>query len=329
MARTRIRIGVSSCLLGKEVRYDGQHKRDEWLTEVLAPFVEWVSVCPELELGLGVPREPIRLVARPGEAGAAPRLVAERSGADHTEAMQAYAERRVAELARADLDGYVTKKGSPSCGMERVKVHAPARAPGARSSGPPRRDGVGAYARVLMDRLPLLPVEEEGRLRDPALRESFVERIFAHARWKAALAGGMTRGKLVAFHTAHKLALLAHSPAAYRRLGALVGKLGKGSIAGPVAEYGAGFMEALRVPATRGRHLNVLQHMAGYFRAALAPEDRKELEAIVADYGKGLVPLVVPLTLLRHHVRRQEVEYLAGQTYLDPDPKELCLRNHV
>lgn len=305
-------------MLGQKVRYDGQHKRDDFLTEVLDPFTEWVPVCPELELGLGVPRPPIRLVGRVDS----PRLVAEKGGADHTEAMEVFAEKRVAELARADLDGYVLKKSSPSCGMERVRVY-PAK------GGPPRREGVGAFARVLLERLPLLPVEEEGRLHDPALRESFVERVFAYSRWKAALAQGVTRGRLVAFHTAHKLALLAHSPAAYRRLGALVGRLSKGSIAAPVAEYGAGFMEALRVPATRGRHLNVLQHMLGYFRETLPPEDRKELEGIVADYGKGLVPLIVPLTLLRHHVRRQGVEYLAGQTYLDPDPKELCLRNHV
>jgi uncharacterized protein YbgA (DUF1722 family)/uncharacterized protein YbbK (DUF523 family) len=320
MARTRIRIGVSSCLLGRKVRHDGQHRRDDFLTEILDPFAEWVPVCPELELGLGVPREPIRLVG----GSEAPRLVAERSGADHTEAMRRWAEARVAELARADLDGYVTKKDSPSCGMERVRVHAP---PGTKA-GPPRRDGVGAFARVLLARLPLLPVEEEGRLHDPALRESFVERVFAHARWKQALPG-LTRGGLVAFHTAHKLTLLAHSPAAYRRLGALVGSQQKGSIAPVAAEYGKGLMEALRVPATRGRHTNVLQHMLGYFREVLAADDRKELEQVVADYGRGLVPLVVPLTLVRHHVRRNGVGYLAGQVYLDPDPKELCLRNHV
>jgi uncharacterized protein YbgA (DUF1722 family)/uncharacterized protein YbbK (DUF523 family) len=317
MARARLRIGVSSCLLGRKVRYDGQHKRDEFLTEVLDPFVEWVPVCPELELGLGVPREPIRLVGR----AAAPRLVAERSGADHTAAMHAFADRRVAELAAEDLDGYVTKKDSPSCGMERVRVHDP-------GGGPPRRDGVGAFARVLLDRLPLLPLEEEGRLHDPALRESFVERVFAYARWKAARPR-MTRGRLVAFHTAHKLTLLAHSPAAYRRLGALVGGLGKGPLGAAVDAYGRAFMEALRVPATRGRHANVLQHMLGYFRKTLAPDDRKELEHVVADYGRGLVPLIVPLTLVRHHVRRCGVEYLDGQVYLDPDPKELRLRNHV
>jgi uncharacterized protein YbgA (DUF1722 family)/uncharacterized protein YbbK (DUF523 family) len=316
--RPRLRLGVSSCLLGSKVRYDGGHKRDDFLTETLAPFVEWVPVCPELELGLGVPREPIRLVGRTQ----APRLLAERSGADHTDPMRAYAEKRVARLMEEDLSGYVTKKDSPSCGLERVRVH-PAR------GGPPRRDGVGAFTCVLQQRLPLLPVEEEGRLHDPALRESFVERIFAYARWKAALVDGMTRGRLVEFHTAHKLTLLAHSPAAYRRLGTLVGGLGRRAIASAAAEYGEAFMAALRVPATRGRHTNVLQHASGYFRELVGVEDRKELEGVVADYGRGLVPLIVPLTLLRHHLRRHPVPYLAGQVYLDPEPKELRLRNHV
>jgi uncharacterized protein YbgA (DUF1722 family)/uncharacterized protein YbbK (DUF523 family) len=320
--RAKLRLGVSACLLGRKVRYDGQHKRDPFLVDVLGEFVEWVPVCPEQELGLGVPREPIRLVGDP----AAPRLVGERSGKDHTDPMRRLAEARVRELARLDLDGYVTKKDSPSCGMERVRVH------GGRG-GPPRREGVGAFARVLLARLPLLPVEEEGRLADPALRESFLERLFAHARWKAAVGRGPRRGDLVAFHTAHKLALMAHSPAAYRTLGAAVGGLAKGPIARAVDAYGRGFMEALRIPATRGRHANVLQHMLGYFRDVLPPADRTELADCVADYARGLVPLVVPLTLFRHHVRRHGerpgVGWLAGQTYLDPDPKELMLRNHA
>lgn len=316
--RAKLRVGVSACLLGREVRYDGQHKRNDFVVDVLGPFVEFVPVCPELEVGMGVPREPVRLVG----PSASPRMIAERSGKDHTEAMLRFSEARVKELEGLDLCGYVTKKDSPSCGMERVRVHAP-------KGGPPRRDGVGIFARALLDRLPLLPVEEEGRLHDPSLRESFVERIFAYARWKEAVSEGMKRGDLVRFHTAHKLAILAHSPAAYRRLGALVGAMGKGSIAKTLAAYGEGLMSALRVPATRGRHANVLQHMLGYFRDVLDGDDRKELSGAVEDYAKGLLPLVVPLTLVRHHVRRHEVEYLAGQTYLDPDPKELMLRNHV
>jgi uncharacterized protein YbgA (DUF1722 family)/uncharacterized protein YbbK (DUF523 family) len=318
----KLRLGVSACLVGRKVRYDGQHKRDPFLVDVLGPFVEWVPVCPELEVGMGVPREPIRLVG----ASATPRLLGERSGKDHTEAMLRFAEARVRELEALDLDGYVTKKDSPSCGLERVRVHGP-------RGGPPRRDGVGMFVRALAARLPLLPLEEEGRLQDPALRESFVERLFAHARWRAAVARGMRRGDLVQFHAAHKLALMAHSPAAYRALGALVGGLGRGSPARAVEAYGRGFMGALRVPATRGRHANVLHHVLGYFRELLPAADRIELAEAVADYAKGLVPLVVPLTLVRHHVRHHAadrgVEWLAAQTYLDPDPKELMLRNRA
>jgi uncharacterized protein YbgA (DUF1722 family)/uncharacterized protein YbbK (DUF523 family) len=318
MTAKKPRLGISSCLLGRKVRYDGQHKRDDFLVDVLGPFVEWVPVCPELEVGMGVPREPVRLVG----PGPSPRMRAERSGKDWTEAMAAHSARRVEELSRLDLSGYVTKKDSPSCGMERVRLWP-------EKGGPPRREGVGAFTRVLLERMPLLPVEEEGRLNDPHLRESFIERIFAYSRWKGALAAGMTRGALVRFHTVHKLALLAHSPDGYRRLGRIVAGLGKGRIDGAVERYGSAFMAALKVPARRGRHANVLQHMLGYFREVLEIADRRELESSVKDYQRGLVPLVAPLTLFRHHVRRHGIAWLADQVYLDPDPKELMLRNHV
>jgi uncharacterized protein YbgA (DUF1722 family)/uncharacterized protein YbbK (DUF523 family) len=318
-ARKKLRLGISSCLLGKNVRYDGGHKRDDFLVGVLGEYVEWVPVCPELEVGMGVPRESIRLVG----LSASPRLLAERSGTDWTEPMRRFAEERVAKLAELDLVGYVTKKDSPSCGLARVRVWT------GKKATPPRRDGVGAFARVLRERMPLLPVEEEGRLHDAPLRESFVERIFGYQRFRDAVTAGMRRGDLVAFHTRHKLALLAHSPAGYQRLGRLVASLGKGSLDPVVAEYGALFLQALAVPATRGRHVNVLQHLLGYFKEILPPPERKELEGLVADYQRGHVPLVVPQTLIRHHVRKHGVAYLEGQTYLDPDPKELMLRNHV
>lgn len=317
-AATKPRLGISSCLLGRKVRYDGQHKRDPFLVETLGPLVEWVPVCPELELGLGVPREPIRLVGRAD----APRLMAERSGLDHTQAMRTYAERRVEELAALELRGWITKKDSPSCGLERVRVHT-------EKGGPPRRDGVGAFVRVLRERLPLLPIEEEGRLHDPALRESFVERVFTFDRWRAALAEGMTRGGLVAFHTTQKLLVMAHSPSHYRRLGALVGSMPPGPVARTAEAYGALLMEALAVPATRGRHVNALEHAAGYFRGVLDEPDRKELEETVRAYGRGWVPLVVPITLLRHHLRRSPIEWLGQQSYLAPGHAELALRNHV
>ena len=313
----RPRLGISACLLGQSVRYDGGHKRDPFCVELLGPHVDWVAVCPEVEVGMPVPREAIRLVG----LGARPRLVAERSQTDWTEAMEGWARAKVEQLAALDLSGFVVKKGSPSCGLERVRVH------GLRG-GAPRRDGTGAFTRVLVERLPLLPVEEEGRLHDPLLRESFVERIFAYARWKALLAGGLDRGALVAFHTAHKLALLAHHPDAYRKLGRVVGGAKGRPVAALAEAYGTLFMAALARPATRGRHVNVLQHMVGYFKA-LPGEERRELEEVVADFGRGHVPLVVPLTLLRSQVRRHGVDYLAGQTYLDPDPKELMLRNHA
>jgi uncharacterized protein YbgA (DUF1722 family)/uncharacterized protein YbbK (DUF523 family) len=316
-AGARPRLGISACLLGHEVRYDGGHKRDAFLSVTLGQFVEWVPVCPEVEAGLGIPREAIRLE---GDS-AAPRLVGTRTRTDHTAAMTRYARARTEQIARLDLAGYVLKKDSPSCGMERVRVHPPA--------GMPARRGTGVFARALMDRLPLLPLEEEGRLHDPALRENFVERVFAYERWKRFLAGRPTRGGLVAFHTAHKLLLLAHDQAAYRRLGRLVAGAKGRPLRDVLRDYGDGMMRALRRAATPARHVNVLEHMLGYVSDDLTPAERREMVEVIADYRRGLVPLVVPLTLLKHHVRRLGVEYLAGQVYLDPHPKELMLRNHV
>ena len=313
----RLRVGISACLLGQEVRYDGGHKRDPFLVDTLGQFVEWVPVCPEVELGLGIPRESVRLEGAPD----APRLVAMKTRVDHTTAMARFARARVDALAEQELVGYVLKKDSPSCGMERVRVYG--------DGGPPARTGTGAFARVLMTRLPLLPVEEEGRLHDPRLRENFVERLFAYARWRAFVSGKPTRGGLVAFHTAHKLALLAHDPAAYRRLGALVARAKGRPLRDVLADYGAGFMTALRTLATPARHANVLEHMLGYCSDALDASARREVVDVIADHRRGLVPLVVPLTLLKHHVRRLGIDYLSGQTYLDPHPKELMLRNHV
>ncbi len=314
--RDEIRIGISSCLLGNKVRYDGGHKKDAFATGLLDGFVTFVPVCPEVELGLGTPRETIRL-QRDGDKV---RLVAPKSGKDHTAAMRRLAEVRIAELAKLDLSGFILKKDSPSCGMERVRVWGGAA---------PSRNGRGAFASVLLDRMPLLPVEEEGRLNDLRLRENWVERVFAYRRVRTLFAGRWTVGDLVAFHAAEKLLVLAHDPDAYRRLGRLVANA-KGSPRHEVSRtYAETYMAALARLATRGRHANVLQHVLGHFRRVLDAADRHELEGIVADYARGLVPLVVPLTLVRHHVRRHGLAYLAGQAYLDPDPKELSLRNHV
>jgi len=313
-----VRIGVSSCLLGQKVRFDGGHKRDGFLVDTFGRHVEWVPVCPEVEVGMGTPREPIRLVR---DHGGGVRLLGVKSATDHTQSMRAWAARRAEALAREDLDGYILKKDSPSCGMERVKVYD--------LQGPPARTGRGLFAQALTDRLPLLPVEEEGRLSDPRLRENFVERVFAHRRLTALFAGRWTVGALVRFHAAHKLTLLAHSPSGHQSLGRLVAQAASTPRAEVRGHYEEGFMRALAVMATPRRHVNVLQHMLGYFRGKLDDGSRKELADAIADYQQGLVPLVVPITLLRHHVRRCAIEYLASQIYLEPHPKELMLRNHV
>ncbi|MFB3852732.1 MAG: YbgA family protein [Vicinamibacterales bacterium] len=315
----RPRIGISSCLLGQKVRFDGGHKRDAFLVETFGQFIEWVAVCPEVELGLGTPRETLRLVRR--DSGI--RMVNNKTGDDISDAMRAWADRRVAALSKMDLSGYVLKKDSPSCGMERVKVYGDA--PGSM----PARSGRGLFAEILMARLPDLPVEEEGRLQDPRLRENFVERVFAYVRLKAFFAGRWTVGGLVEFHTAHKLTLLAHSPEMYRELGHLVA--GAKGMERPDLErrYRGGFMRALSLIATARKHANVLMHIAGYFKRTLDAASRQELLSSIEDYRRGLVPLIVPLTLVRHHVRRTGEGYLRGQVYLDPHPKELMLRNHV
>jgi uncharacterized protein YbgA (DUF1722 family)/uncharacterized protein YbbK (DUF523 family) len=311
-----VRIGVSSCLLGQAVRHDGQHKRDPFVCDVLAPQVQLIPICPEVELGLGVPREPIRLLSD----GAGSRLVAVRTGRDLTREMTAWSERRARALIDEQLSGYILKKDSPSCGMSRVKRYPAAHAAGspAPRAGAPARDGAGLFAAALARHLPNLPIEEEGRLRDLVLRDTFVESVFAYHRWRALRASTPTLGALVAFHTAHKLSLLAHAPAAYQALGRIIAGAKLIPRAALMDRYETGFMAALRKPATRGRHANVLQHMVGYFKKTLDESARRELETLVAHYQAGRVPLVAPLTLLRHHVKRVGVGYLAGQLYLEP-----------
>jgi len=317
------RIGISRCLLGDEVRYDGGHKRDHFLVSTIGRFVEWVPVCPEVEVGMGTPRESVRLAADEDgvAAGAARvRLVGVRSGADWTRRMGDYAARRVRELQALDLDGYVLKKDSPSCGLLRVRVYA---------SGGATRTGRGLFAEALVERMPHLPAEEEGRLNDPVLRENFVERVFAYRRVRVFFATRWTLGGLVRFHTAHKLQLLSHSRQSYTELGRLVAT-GKDMSRGGLAErYRDTFMRALARPATRGRQADVMLHVLGHFKRRLDDGDRAELLGAIEDHRRGLVPLVVPITLIQHHVRRHQVEYLAGQTYLEPHPRELALRNHV
>lgn len=314
----RLRIGVSSCLLGEEVRFDGGHKHDRWITDALGLYVDFVPVCPEVEIGLGTPREPIRLE----RIGGSIRLVAPRSGADHTEKMQSWAARRTTQLGHLALCGYIVKKDSPSCGLERVRVYG--------RDGTPTRTGRGMFADALMRRFPTLPVEEEGRLQDPRRRENFVTRVFARSRWLEMEAAGLSRARLFRFHERHEYVLLAHSQAGLRRLGRLLASPARRrDVAALAQEYLEGFSDALRrVPTTRN-HTSVLQLLAGYVSRDIDAGDRAELAQTIQEYHRGRLPLVVPVTLLRHHVRRLQVPYLLDQVYLSPHPDELMLLNHV
>ena len=313
-----IRLGISTCLLGERVRYDGGHKLDRYLTGTLGQFFEWVPVCPEVEIGLPTPRESMRLVGDPES----PRLIAPKSGADYTDRMKDWARGRLEELATMDLCGFVAKKDSPSSGLFRVKVY--------NEHGMAQRNGTGVFPRELMIRFPLLPLEEEGRLNDMPLRENFFERVFAYYRWTRMLDVEPTPGGLVKFHTAHKLTLMAHSPKHYSEMGRLVADAGKRDWDELTAEYGAMLMEGLSVMGTRGKHVNVLQHLMGFLKNHLSSEDKQELLGLIEDYRQGLLPLIVPLTLLKHHLNRHPVPgWVHQQVYLNPYPKELMLRNHV
>lgn len=314
----KIRLGISSCLLGEQVRYDGGHKLDRYLRDVLGAYVEYVPVCPEVEVGLPVPRDTLRLVE---DAQQRVRLVFSRSGEDLTEKMESWAQQRIKQLETEQLDGFVFKSKSPSSGMERVKLYG--------KNAVPRKVGVGIFARCFMDHFPLLPVEEEGRLNDPRLRENFITAIFVLKRWRQLLAQGFTPGSLVAFHSRHKLLFLAHSEKHYR----LMGKLVAAGRTMPLIELRDGYrvlmMEALRLKTTVKKQINVLQHILGYFKKQLTADEKQEVLELIEHYRQDLVPLIVPLTLINHYVRKYDQAYLHQQYYLNPHPKELKLLNQV
>jgi uncharacterized protein YbgA (DUF1722 family)/uncharacterized protein YbbK (DUF523 family) len=309
----RIRLGISSCLLGQRVRYDGNHKHDGFITGTLGRFFEFVPLCPEVAIGLGVPRAPIRLVG----PAAAPRAVGTNDPAlDVTDQLEDYGRRMARELD--DISGYIFKSKSPSCGKERVKVY--------QRGAMPAKHGRGVYAAAFLTARPGLPAEEEGRLNDPRLRENFIERIFCYRRWQALEASGLTAARLVEFHTRHKLALLAHGTEGYRQLGRLVALAGRKGLRTLAGEYIRRFMDALAQPATPARHANVMMHLMGYLKQQLDAADKAELLELIHGFRTGAAPLAAPLTLLRHHFRSSPHPYVAHQTYLYPDPRELLLR---
>ena len=313
----KIRLGISTCLLGQPVRYDGGHKLDRFLTETLGQYVEYVPVCPEVECGMPVPREPMHLEG----SIESPRLVTIKTAIDKTDQMIGWAEKRVLELENEKLMGFVFKSDSPSSGMERVKVYS--------GKNVATRKGVGLFARLFMQHFPLLPVEEEGRLHDPALRENFIERVFALARWRELMDGNESVRSLIEFHTKHKLLILSHSTKHYQEMGRLVGNARKVPLQKLLQDYQEQFMQALKLRATPKKNVNVLLHMAGYFKTMLSSGEKAELLEIIELYRKTLVPLIVPITLVNHYVRKYSQPYLEDQFYLHPHPVEMALRNHV
>jgi uncharacterized protein YbgA (DUF1722 family)/uncharacterized protein YbbK (DUF523 family) len=314
---TKIKLGISFCLLGEKVRYDGGHKWDRFLTDTLGKFVEFVPVCPEVECGLGVPREAMRLE---GDRQA-PRLVTSRTRVDHTERMQAWARRRVVELEQEGLSGFIFKSGSPSSGLERVKVYD--------AQGVSAKTGVGLFARAFLEHFPLLPVEDEGRLHDPRRRENFIEAIFVLKRWREVRGEKPSRGQLVDFHTRHKLLLLSHSPPHYREMGRLVAQPLELPLPDLYARYQTLLLLALGRKTTVKKNVNVLQHLLGFFKQQLSPDEKQELLEVIENYRQEYVPLIVPVTLVNHYVRKYDQAYLKSQYYLNPHPLELKLRNHA
>ena len=315
-ASSRVRIGISSCLLGEPVRWNGGHVRHAFLAETVGSMVDFVPVCPEVEVGMGTPRPTVRLTSRDDGI----RMVDPANGIDWTPAMERLARARVGMVDEHGLSGFILKKDSPTCGPWRVKVYR-----GDTST----RDGTGLFAAALSDRHPLLPIEDEGRLNDPVLRENFFERVFAYRRLSDLWAGAWRPRDVVAFHSREKLLLRSHDEQRYRELGRLVARIADVPPPAFEAHYGEVFMRAMASRSTVRRNVNVLQHVAGHFKRVEDPSTRRELAEVIDEYRAGLVPLVVPITLIRHLVRRHDMTLLADQSYLNPHPKELMLRNHA
>ncbi len=318
LVQAEIKIGVSSCLLGNPVRYDGGHKHDRYITDTLGKYFKFVPVCPEVECGLPVPREAMRLVGDIEN----PRLLTSRSGQDYTEQMQQFSARKVEELEKMNLCGFIFKKDSPSSGLFRVKVYPP-------SGQSSLKVGRGFFAAAMAERFPQLPMEEEGRLHDPLIRENFLEHVFSYRRWRDFLEDRPDYKKLIAFHTRQKLLLMAHSPPHYAILGKLVASGKKQPKKQLLEDYEIKYMDALSNFSSIKKHTNVMQHIMGYFKDRITPDEKQELLELIWNYREGLVPLTVPLTLINHYVRKYDTAYLKKQVYLSPHPAELMLRNHV
>ena len=313
----KIKIGISSCLIGNDVRYDGDNKLDRYLRDMLGQFVEWVPVCPEVESGLSVPREAMYLVGDP----VAPRLVTKFTGIEQGNRILGWAKKKLLYLEKVDICGFVFKARSPSCGLNDVKIHS--------RSGKACGKGAGIFAKAVIGRFPALPVENEEGMRNAVSKENFVERIFVYQRWREFKTQDGTNAGLIRFHASHKLLMMSHSIRHLRELGAIVvnGKKLKRSVL--FGRYEQVLSAGMRFHGTVKKHTDVLQHLAGFFKKRLTDEDKKELQEVILLYHGGLVPLVVPVALIRHYAEKYDLSSLKQQCYLSPHPIELMLKYHV
>ena len=313
----KIRVGISSCLLGEKVRYDGGHKLDHFLRDTLGQYFEWVGVCPEVECGLSIPREAMHLEGSPDT----PRLVTVKSKKDLTGQMLRWSAKRLQELEKEDFCGFIFKSDSPSSGMKNVRLYD--------KNNVPRRIGTGLFAQAFMNHFPQIPVEDDGRLNDPEIRENFIERVFVFKRWKHFIQEDGSTPGLIEFHTRHKLLVMAHSPTLLNQLGKWVAQVKKSTLKETLQIYLSTLMEGLKIPASIKKNTNVLQHMMGYFKNSLSADEKQEMLETIGNYHDGYVPLIVPISLLQHYVRKHQEPFLKNQLYLNPHPTELMLRNHV
>lgn len=314
----KLLLGVSSCLLGKQVRFDGGHKYDSWVVDTLGAYAEYFDLCPEHQCGMGIPREALNLKGSKDSY----RMLTNKTLVDYTDQMLSWSLPVIEDLKKRPLCGYILKSKSPSCGMERVKLYP-------LHGGAAGKTGVGIFARELLRAFPYLPIEEEGRLHDPVLRENFIERVFVRHRFNRLMAEDLSPGGFVRFHTIHKYLLMAHSPAHYREMGKLVAEIRKYKIQDFSRLYCELLMTACARHATPSKHQNVLLHLLGYFKNDLDAFEKQEMIRLIAQYKDGIIPLIVPVTLLNHYVRKYDKSYLAEQMYLQPHPMELKLRNHA
>jgi len=297
------------------VRFDGGHKQNRYILDTLGGYFCFKPFCPEMAIGLGVPRDSIRLIDRNGRTEAVSNKYPQRN---FTQPMIDIAQQQ-AHWHR-QIFGYIVKKDSPTCGMERVRLYR---------GDLPRRDGIGVYTQIMMENFPTLPVEEEGRLADPVLRESFVKRVFINKRWQDLLGNGLDWGALTDFHARHKLILYSHDQNLGRELGRELAAAHRQPIAEYAPAYLAQMMDILKIFAQRSNHVNVLEHIRGYLKQNLDKSDKQELTDSIENYRLGRLPLIVPITLLRHHFRRNPDAYIGRSYYLQPHPDELMLLNSL